>query len=284
MATQGTNDSNSLSWLSPDQLSPSMRAKLLAMALNGDSIVNPLGQWDERTPQGRARKEREQREEWAYRQAMAEIEERRVRFQERLDRLDHASLEALRENEEQMREAKERLRKIQERAYEVTMPDGSVQRVYRDGDKVRTESGAEVGRDVLRAEDIPDSASRWSDYNSGIAAVDDLERKRKAIVDYHKKIGEARDREASGDLSVDEIDKLERRLEAAKPQSVREHEQAINGPTLPARTADAEPQAGKILGQPFERAVSGNMPMPTLSEQDFDLLRQTPAASKPAPR
>jgi hypothetical protein len=125
-----------------------MMLRLEILAITGNSPVsNAFTQEADRlglTLKGRERKERGEQLKFAA--ALLAIRQQALEFQSKLDLLEHATMEALRENEEHMREAREELRRIREGAYEITMPDGKVEKVYRDGDKVRTDSGAEVDR------------------------------------------------------------------------------------------------------------------------------------------
>lgn len=283
MGETPVNDLNALSWLSPDQLTPAMKEKLLAMALNGDSIVNPLGapyDQDDRTPQGRARREREEQESRVYEMVMAQLEERRIEFQRELDRLDHASFEALRENEDQLRKAREDLRRIQERAYEITMPDGTVARVYRDGDKVRTETGAAVDPNIVRPEDIGSGFSTWQERVGAQKGVSDLEARREAIQAYRTKLGEAREKHASDGLTVEELDALK----ASRPDDVRAHDPAsgADADVSAARKAD-DAASRRALGQPFADATSGAERARVLSDNDFRDVRQSQPSSGRAP-
>lgn len=217
MTANPTNDFNSLGILSQKS-----QNRLLMFAMNGDSIANPLDNVPDRegvTPQGRARKERE-KDQRMFRETMAHIEERRVEFLRELDRREQACIEALHENEEQMRAAQKELQTIRDRAYELTLPDGSTTKVYRDGNKVRMENGAEVGRDLVKPEDLGDQRPSWSSLQLGIKRVDDLNKERDAITAYRQKIGEARQEADGADITADELNELGRSLDRVRPPGV----------------------------------------------------------------
>ncbi len=59
-----------------------------------------------------------------------------------LNRLDDASYQALIETEERLERAREELERIRAQAYEITLPDGTVVKVYRDSDAVRGDTGS----------------------------------------------------------------------------------------------------------------------------------------------
>jgi hypothetical protein len=275
-----TKDINALSWLPPEQLPPSLRAKLIAMALNGDTIVVPLAGSDPRTPEGRARKEREDRDK-RYAQTMAQIEERRQEFLRDLHRREQACIEALHENEEQLREARQELQKIRDRAYEITLPDGTTTKVYRDGDKVRMESGAEVSRDVVKAEDLG-SHSTWSERVGAFERVDKLELDRLAMEKHRQKLGEAR--EAS--LTADEFGELRDDLNKSRPESVAAIE-AEAQPSPREQSAAPEKTGTPKLGQRFAAADTSRPAAdtpPVLSDADFETIRKPSSVSSPGAR
>ena len=60
-------------------------------------------------------------------------QERIDALNDRLDKLEQASYAALIEIEEQLELAREELKNIREKAHKVTLPDGTVINVYRDG-------------------------------------------------------------------------------------------------------------------------------------------------------
>lgn len=246
------------------------------------------------TPKGRERKEREERLKFAA--AMLASRERVVEFQKQLDHLEQATMEALRENEEQLRNAREELRRIRERAYEITMPDGTVEKVYRDGDKVRTDAGVEVDRNIVRPEDLADKAPSWAERNHAGKRVDALAAENEAIKSYQSALRDARERSGKSELSLDELDAVESRVDRTMPESVRRHFEAsrpmedriINGlpgpsspdPNAAARNEKANGSAGWWILKAFNKATasSDTAPVPEESAVVF-----TPAPSAPNP-
>jgi hypothetical protein len=282
LAIHPTNDFNKISLLPTAQLTVAQQNILMTMALNGDSIVNPFGDVVDAaglTPEGRARKEREEEEQ--FRQTMAQLEERRLEFQRELDRMEQGDLEALHENEEQLREARKELKRVQDNAYTITMPDGSVQRVYRDGDKVRTEKGTEVSPSIVRAEDLG-SHSTWQEQVRVTQRNDELGAKHEAITRHLGRVREVKEQENSGELSAGDFKEVSRSLQSAMPEDVHVRYGAVDADAGREPTARADKVSG-VLAQPFANAVSANGNA-TLSDRDFEELTSRPSASAPAPK
>jgi hypothetical protein len=280
LAIHPTNDFNKISLTPIGQLTVAQQNILMTMALNGDSIVNPFSDLLDAaglTPEARTRKEREEEEH--FRETMAQLEERRLEFQCELDCMDHACEEALRENEEHLHSAREDLKKIQDNAYQIHMPDGSIARVYRDGDKVRTESGKELGAGIVRAEDLGRARPTWQERVQAADRIDDLLAKREAIQKYRDEVQETERKGQSSGLSARDIDDLSRRRETTMPESVRSHYAGAASRDEPS--ANAEAPSG--LARPFAQAASRDKDL-KLSDRDFEELADRPAASMPAPR
>jgi hypothetical protein len=168
---------------------------------------------------------------------------------------------------------------MREKAYKITMPDGTVVSVFRDGDKVRNETGALVSPDVVRAGDLPANAPTWKDWTEGNKVVGDLEREHDSIVKYQQTLEGAQERAASGDLSADELDALERNVQKGMPESVRrQYGAAYPDDPLPA---PGDTASGPNLSRPFTAAATGDEPGPAANDPTPELRR--PAVSAPAP-
>lgn len=285
MATDKTNIFNALTGLSQ-----SMQLRLVTMALDGDSPVsNGLTDMVEReglSPKSRAQKERER--ERSFREFIRITEQQQEQFQEQLRRMDQATSEALLENEEKLQVAKKDLELIRSRAYEITMPDGTTEKVYRDGDKVRTDAGKEVDPGILRAEDIPPSAPTWEQRKAAGEAVERLTKEHSEIVEYQEKLANANKALSSGDLSPEEMEKLEADV-ADMPDAVRNHYDAQAGRADKRASADAvvKPatfESGVSPLRDFSAVVAG-LPTPAAAtdpDRDFKALPPAalPSASK----
>lgn len=206
--------------------SQEMLRKLLTLALYGNdsfqSVFTAIA--DQAGMTARGREEREKRlEHYAMlRQMMMASQERIAEFQRRLDRLDHASYEALIENEENLRKAREELERVREHAYEITMPDGRVAKVYRDGDTVRTDDGRIVSPAVIRPEDIPPSLPDWAQRDAAGQRAEDLATEHESILAYRNRVGIAREASAEGGADKDALDDLEKQV-GDIPASVQRH-------------------------------------------------------------
>ena len=217
VATQQTNIFNALSGAS--QLT---QLQLMVLAESGDSPVsNAFTAEADRlglTPQAREREDARKLTE-----SLAALREQTVRFQEQLNRLDQASMEALLENEEQQRVAREELKRLQDRAYEITMPDGHTVKLYRDGNSVRDDDGAVVSPDIIKAEDISQNAPTWAERKARGDAITDLEKRRNEIIKFREEVQHTQQHAKSGDISADELGHLQADLDKKIPDDVRRH-------------------------------------------------------------
>jgi hypothetical protein len=258
-----------------------MMLRLEILAITGNSPVsNAFTQEADRlglTPKGRERKEREQQRRFA--DTMQALRQQATDFQKHLDLLEQATAEALRENAEQLAAAREELRVIRERAYEITMPDGTAAKVYRDGDKVRTETGSEVSPEIVRAEDIGNGHSTWAEHVEGSKRVNELSARRDALEAYQRRVQDAKGIAAGDGVTADELSHLERNLREDVPAEVARHfDSSHAAQPAPAVKADASANG---LAKPFAKAVSPSALV--LTDSDFE-IKPSVTVSAPAPR
>lgn len=227
------------------------------------------------TPKGRERIEREK--DRKANEFAALLREQTEQFLKRIDGLEQAASEALRENEELLRSAREDLERVRGRAYELTAPDGTTEKVYPDGDKVRMESGAEVSPDIVKAEDIGKGHSTWAERTAVLHRQETLQREHEQIINYRKELTGVRAAASRDDISLDDLAALKTRAENNMPQSVRDH----LGPSAPNEKSFAVGQNG-ILASPFNKAVVSGPAIDTPDDIN-DLKRPRPSASMPAP-
>lgn len=275
-----TNIFNALS-----SLSQGMQLRLHILALSGDSPVsNAFTEEADRlglTVRGRERKERDAQRYVA--EQMEAIRERAAEFSKRLDVLDQASAHALFENEDKLRMARKELKRVQNRAYEITMPDGTIAKVYRDGEIVRDDDGTIV--DTIKPDELPASAPTWAERKAYGDAVEGLQSEQAEIIKYRDKLARTRHRLTSGeDLSAEEMSELE--ADAARmPDTVRRSA----GEESPARTAN-EPPGARAEGSlstsvsPTRSFNAALQPKTIDHALDDDILRMPPSASVPSPR
>ena len=219
MPSKTTNEFNASS-----VMTPKMALRLYSLALQGSgavmSVFTAVADARGLTERGRMALER-RAEQWATIRRMAlATQERIAEFQHRLDRLERASYEALLEADEVRRSARKELEQLRERAYEVTMADGRVVKVYRDGDTVRDDNGAVVSRDSIRAEDIPGTFPTWQERQARGRAFEDAERQHREIVEYRERLARARNEAGEEGIASRRMDELESDIENM-PDSVR---------------------------------------------------------------
>ena len=282
MAAETTGIFNAISGLSQ-----SMQLRLSIMALSGSSAVSTfvdVANRDGLTPEAKEKKEREER---LFIERLQAMHEQAMKFQERLNRLDEASMAALVENETKLKAAREELERVRERAYEVTMPDGTVTKVYRDGDQVRTDAGVVV--DSLKPEDVPDSAPTWAQRKTRGDAVEQLDAERQKILDYRDRLAQAQQGLSSGDLSAEDMAKLDADV-SQMPDSVRSHYEAVPQSAQPDANPDGTPkkEATFVTGinptRDFAAVAPGQITKPADLEADQDLMKVVPSVSAPALR
>ena len=139
-------------------------------------------------------------------QMAAEEEVRRLR--ERFDELERQLIEALQENEERLREAREELQEFEASVLTITVPDGTVRKVYRDGDRVRFEDGTFPDPALIDADQVSDNEQQWAQREAARDTVDDLERRGETLRDRLDRVQGAAERLDEGPISQDELEEL----------------------------------------------------------------------------
>lgn len=277
-------------------MTPELQLRLMALAISGNDFVNSVFvQIAERaglTPRGRLAREKENERFYAALRMTMASQERLAWFHEKLERCDRASVAAVIEAEEKLSEARKDLARLKSKAYEITLPDGRTTKVYRDGDKVRDDSGAIVNEDLIRPEDIPESCPTWQDRQEKENAFREAERTRREAAEYRERVDLARKRAGEGGLTEKELDAMERDLERM-PDAVGRHYEAET-----QRKAAAEPGGIDTLrelhgtvamvsdvkpSEPFRAAAAGAVKTPDLPDADQDFTRMLPSVSRPSP-
>jgi hypothetical protein len=280
LATERTNIFNATSGLTQ-----SMQLRLQVLALSGDSPVsNAFTDEAERlglTSKGREKKEREA--DRRFQDIMQVLRERAAEFRKELDLLEHATAEALHENEEQLRVAREDLKWVRDRAYEITMPDGTIAKVYRDGDRVRDDAGAFVTE--ARADEIPASASSWAQRKASGDTVARLQNERRDLLEYQERVSRTKETLASGETTPEEFDALKADIGHMPASVQRRFQESVGGSTPIDRVRlDERPATFDSSARPtrdFAPAAAG-MKVPVSDDRDF--MQLPPSVSAPAPR
>lgn len=166
--------------------------RLKELALSGNEALHSqfsaMAESGGRTERGRAAREKERNVEAA--RAMQATQERIAAFQRKLNDIERASYEALMASEERLREAQKKLEDIRNRAYQIDMPDGTIAKVYRDGDKVRDDDGNEVPREIMKAEDMPERSPTWEAQSEARLRVQTEKEANQQIREYRERLAE----------------------------------------------------------------------------------------------
>lgn len=200
--------------------------------------------------------------------------ERIEKFQEKLRLLEQACYEALAENEQKLKAAEERLADTRSKAYEITMPDGRLTKVYRDGDRVREQSGALVSPDWIKADDIPPSCPTWQRQVDEENVVNKIRAERRELVEYSERIQQNKAYTRRDGLTDDDVDALESDTNRRMPASVREkfEDMTLGRPSATARPA--------LVVEAARRSAGAQAARP----EDQDFMNAMPSVSAPAPR
>lgn len=230
---------------------------------------------------------REDREFYATISHAIASRERIEEFQEKLDRYDEAATAALLENEEKLRVARKELQHVRDRAYELTRPDGSITKVYRDGEIVRDDDGAEVEAALIRPADIPATAPTWQMRREVGGKLDDLVRRNEEIREYREGVERARKISESGRMTEKELEEYSAGLDRM-PADVRRHYRPQERSELDHQAAPTQAegtlQASTRPTGAFLAAVKPEDLAELEAKLGPDVRPQGPSASAPSPR
>lgn len=241
MAVRPTNEFNAFGVASQD-----MQLRLLSLAQSGNTAIHSVfsAAADAEGLTERGRQAIERRRERTIDALRLATQEQMAAMQQRLDRLERASYEALIEADDKRRNARRDLDQLRERAFAITMPDGSTVRVYRDGEDVRQESGELVGHEAVRAEDIPDHAPTWQERQAQARAFEEAERRHREIVEYRERLDRARSEIGSGSVTAERAQELDADIEAM-PDSIRERLDGVAPPEQRVEITQPSPAASR---------------------------------------
>lgn len=191
-----------------------------------------------------------------------------ARLRTKIDLLDRASLEALRETDEKLDKARENLERTRDNAYQ--LPDG--RKVYRteDGKTVYDDRGNQVSPTAITPDAISEESPIWEMRQRAAERVEDLETQRQDIQDFRSRLDRTGKRLDDDNITQDELDELDKELESGMPAAVRRHHDRLtaNDPNFradPTRATTAavehDPRPGFVtapkLGDSFAVAVAG---------------------------
>lgn len=144
-----------------------------------------------------------------------------VEFESTLTTYDTATVAALLANEEKMAVVQSALDALLAQAF--VMDDGRRVFITEDGTQVFDEFGTEVSPDELDFDMIPDSAPKWETYAPHLEEYEMLDAEKQALLDYQRKLDDAREAVAAGDKTLEELETFEASLAEDMPQGVRDH-------------------------------------------------------------
>lgn len=154
---------------------------------------------------------------------------------DRINELEQASYAALIETKRQLARARQRLQQIRERAHKITLPDGTVMRVYRDGQTVRDDNGNQIGADIIAPAAIPGKAPDWQTRQAAGETTDKLRQRLNDITADRETLATYSDRLANDPASAN-LDDINEALDRLESGPLKRHLDQLS-PTDPAATA-----------------------------------------------
>ncbi len=144
----------------------------------------------------------------------------RAFWEERIERLETATVAALLDNDERLRRAQQALDDLENRAF--VLPDG--RRVYKTqvGDRVFDEQGNRILVSELDPRAISPERPDWTAHRSIKAEHNAALAERQELLDYQAKLDQARDTLDDKALTADDLEALGADLESSMPAAVRQ--------------------------------------------------------------
>lgn len=141
------------------------------------------------------------------------------KFQAQLDIYDEATVKALMENTKALEVVNERIQENLKSSH--TLEDGT--RVFKseDGTWGITEHGQRFDSKSHEMDSIPPTKVTAEEAEKDFTERDLLQRERTEILEYQEKLDDARERSNSDDFTKDELDDLDKELEADMPEAVK---------------------------------------------------------------
>lgn len=140
-------------------------------------------------------------------------------FQAKLDTYDEATVKALMENTEALEIINEKIQENLKHAH--TLEDGT--RVYKskDGTWGINEHGQRFDNESHDMETIPSTKVTAEEAETDFKTRDMLQRERTETLEFQEKSDHARERSNSDDFTKEELDELDKELEAEMPVAVK---------------------------------------------------------------
>lgn len=179
--------------------------------------------------------------------------ERYRAFDNKLQRAEESTVATLMVLTKRIDMAQDKLDEMREEAD--TLPDGT--RVYRtaDGENAYTEDGRLLTGEEMQSIAWSDDAPTWEEYEASREELERLEKAKREVIEYQEKtLDPARKRMSDPDNppSLDDIDALDKSVEAAKPEAVAAYQRDGEDFALgaPEASPDPSPEEAPTPGLP----------------------------------
>ncbi|MEM1369879.1 MAG: hypothetical protein AAGG02_18110 [Cyanobacteria bacterium P01_H01_bin.15] len=151
-------------------------------------------------------------------EAIAASQDQISEFQDRLDKYDAATVEAIMLNQQELDKVQQSLEAMLANAH--TLEDG--RRVFKteDGTQVFDEFGAEMSEDEVAFESIAPDKPTWEEFQIEIELEQSLIVEQNQLLEFQNQLDDVREISSKDGTTVDELSELEADLEAAMPSSV----------------------------------------------------------------
>jgi hypothetical protein len=176
----------------------------------------------DRAFEDRKNKDRREEEDRRYFETLMVLasEQQVAAFHDRLERYDTAVVQALMDNERALDDAGKRRDELEAAAYR--LPDGRMVFKTEDGMRVLDQNGAELSRDTIDPESIPDANTRWEPFKAIVDTRLKLLQERQELHAFQEKVDSARDTIDKGGVTAKDLDDLGAALQRDMPDSVRQ--------------------------------------------------------------
>lgn len=281
--TRGTMKDDGLS----DEEAREMKARARRTEDYQDSIAESSGRdrgkrlrflSEDQTPKGRDARQQERRQQQDRLQTFTLTMQQRVQqLQTRLDQLDRASLEALREADRRAEQAQKRLEEIQNAA----TADDQGRRVYRteDGRTAYYHNGDELTREAQQRVNWKPDGPTWEAHRHAIVETEQAVQQRDEVLVFREHLKDHSKR-LNGDPSPDDIAAIERDLDNVPTAVAARLSAAQQSRTSAAREhmSDKSFASAPDVTESFNQAGSGE-PVTQQARND-----RAPPQPKEAPR
>jgi hypothetical protein len=112
-------------------------------------------------------------------------------------------------------------------------------RVYRDGDMVRDDDGNVVSPEIIKAEDMPEEASKWEERSNARDAVAVVKRECDESASSYARVGAVKEAVRHGKVSDEQIDELDASVEPVQRHLEEAREAADHKVTPPHQDVSA---------------------------------------------